>query len=413
MIIQFTVENFLSFKGPITLSLAASALKEKQTLAEDIIFGLEGTNVSLLKSAVIYGANASGKSNLIKALDFFKWFVINSSKGIQSGEHIQVESFRLNSRTEREPSYFEAIFAVGQSQYRYGFEVDKKQVHREWLYQKSNKHKAKEVELFLRNGDKYELHPKFTVGKEVVSKKMVRDNALLLSVTAQFNESVSVEIMKWLADTTIVLGTSDERIWQVAAVQIDNPVMKQRIVEFSQFADFGIDDIRKVDNTIISSHQQYDETGKATKTVTFPFRKNESEGTIKYFSLAYPIMDALDHGKRLVIDEFDSKMHPLLTSRIIGLFNSRTTNPRNAQLIFTTHDTNLLNAELFRRDQVWFTQKDSLGASELYSLAEYKVRNSAPFEKEYLMGKYGGIPVVGQFERLFDQNKEGEDGTDE
>lgn len=153
------------------------------------------------------------------------------------------------------------------------------------------------MELFLRDGDEYELHPKFSVGKEVVAKKMVRDNALLLSVAAQFNESVSVEIMGWLANTTIVLGSSDERIWEMAIAQIDDPSMKRRIVEFARFADFGIDDIRKVDNTVISSHQQYDEEGNATKTVTFPFRVNESEGTIKYFSLAYPIIDALDHGK--------------------------------------------------------------------------------------------------------------------
>jgi hypothetical protein len=206
-------------------------------------------------------------------------------------------------------SYFEAVFADETVQYRYGFEVDEKRVHREWLYQKGNKRKAKEVELFLRDGDEYELHPKFSVGKEVVAKKMVRDNALLLSVAAQFNESVSVEIMGWLANTTIVLGSSDERIWEMAIAQIDDPSMKRRIVEFARFADFGIDDIRKVDNTVISSHQQYDEEGNATKTVTFPFRVNESEGTIKYFSLAYPIIDALDHGKRLVVDEFDSKMH--------------------------------------------------------------------------------------------------------
>lgn len=414
MIIQFTIENFLSFKEAATLSLVASALKEKQPLTDEIVFKLPGTNLSLLKSAVVYGANASGKSNFIKALDFFKWFVINSSKDVQSGERIQqVESFRLSRNTEDEPSCFEIVFANERVQYRYGFEVDEKRVYREWLYQKGNKKKAKEVELFLRDKDGYDLHPKFSVGKEVVSKKMVRDNALLLSVAAQFNESVSVEIMDWLANTTIVQGGSYERIWEMAVIQIDNPMMKQRIVDFARFADFGIDDIRKVDNTVISSHQQYDEYGKAVKPVTFPFRKNESEGTIKYFSLAYPIIDALDHGKRLIIDEFDSKMHPLLTCKIIGLFNSRQTNPRNAQLIFTTHDTNLLTVDLFRRDQVWFTQKDSLGASELYSLAEYKVRNSAPFEREYLMGKYGGVPVIGQFERLFNQKEEQEDGADE
>ena len=207
MIIQFTVENFLSFKEPATLSLAASALKEKQTRSDEIVFELEGTNLSLLKSAVIYGANASGKSNLVKALDFFKWFVINSSKGVQSGESIRVESFRLNRRTEQEPSYFEAVFADETVQYRYGFEVDEKRVHREWLYQKGNKRKAKEVELFLRDGDEYELHPKF--GRQRgCRQKMVRDNALLLSVAAQFNESVSVEIMGWLANTTIVLAAA-------------------------------------------------------------------------------------------------------------------------------------------------------------------------------------------------------------
>ena len=367
----------------------------------------------MLKSAVIYGANASGKSNLVKALDFFKWFVINSSKGVQSGESIRVESFRLNRRTEQEPSYFEAVFADETVQYRYGFEVDEKRVHREWLYQKGNKRKAKEVELFLRDGDEYELHPKFSVGKEVVAKKWCA--TMRCFFPWQHSSTKASRWKSWDGWPTprlfLAAATSGFGKWAIA--QIDDPSMKRRIVEFARFADFGIDDIRKVDNTVISSHQQYDEEGNATKTVTFPFRVNESEGTIKYFSLAYPIIDALDHGKRLVVDEFDSKMHPLLTSRIIGLFNSRVTNPRNAQLIFTTHDTNLLNASLFRRDQIWFTQKDSFGASELYSLAEYKVRNSAPFEKEYLMGKYGGIPVIGQFERLFDLREEEYGSTDE
>lgn len=413
MFIQFTVENFLSFREQTTLSLVASALKERKSLVEDVVFELEGANVSLLKSAVIYGANASGKSNLVKALNFFKWFVINSSKGIQSSEKIQVESFRLHQDTELEPSYFEAIFADKESQYRYGFEVDTTRIYREWLYQKSNKRKSKEVELFFRNRDEYTIHQKYAVGKEVVSKKMVRDNALLLSVAAQFNETVSVDIMKWLADTTIVTGSSDESIWDMAALQMDNPKMRQRIVSFAQFADFGISDIRKIDNTVTSSHLQYDEAGNAVNSVTFPFRKNESEGTVKYFSLAYPIIDALDNGKRLIIDEFDSKMHPLLTSKIISLFNSSETNRQKAQLIFTTHDTNLLNAGLFRRDQIWFTQKDRYGASELYSLVEYKVRNSAPYEKEYLMGKYGGVPLVGQFEQLFETNKDDEYGKGE
>lgn len=406
MLIQFSVGNFLSFKEQSTLSLVASALKDIQILAEDVIFNIGETDLALLKSATIYGANASGKSNFIKALDFFKWYVINSSKDIQAGERVNVESFRLSSSTAEEPSYFEAIFCNTEYQYRYGFEADENMVHSEWLYQKANKKRAKEVELFYRDKDCFNIHSKFIIGKELINKQMVRTNALLLSVAAQFNDAVAVEIVKWLNDTTIISGSNEKNIWDLATIRLDDLKMKQRIVDFSRYADLGIENIEKVNNAIISMHTQYDDEGNEVKLINFPFKKNESEGTIKYFSLAYPIIDALDNGKRLIIDEFDSKMHPLLTCRIIALFNSKETNPKNAQLIFTTHDTNLLSASIFRRDQIWFTQKDRFGATELYSLAEYKVRNDASFEKDYLSGKYGAIPIMGDLTRLFNVHEE-------
>lgn len=406
MLIQFSVGNFLSFKEQSTLSLVASALKDIQILAEDVIFNIGETDLALLKSATIYGANASGKSNFIKALDFFKWYVINSSKDIQAGERVNVESFRLSSSTAEEPSYFEAIFCNTEYQYRYGFEADENMVHSEWLYQKANKKRAKEVELFYRDEDGFNIHSKFIIGKELINKQMVRTNALLLSVAAQFNDAVAVEIVKWLNDTTIISGSNEKNIWDLATIRLDDLKMKQRIVDFSRYADLGIENIEKVNNAIISMHTQYDDEGNEVKLINFPFKKNESEGTIKYFSLAYPIIDALDNGKRLIIDEFDSKMHPLLTCRIIALFNSKETNPKNAQLIFTTHDTNLLSASIFRRDQIWFTQKDRFGATELYSLAEYKVRNDASFEKDYLSGKYGAIPIMGDLTRLFNVHEE-------
>lgn len=406
MLIQFSVGNFLSFKEQSTLSLVASALKDIQILSEDVIFNIGETDLALLKSATIYGANASGKSNFIKALDFFKWYVINSSKDIQAGERVNVESFRLSSSTVEEPSYFEAIFCNAEYQYRYGFETDENMVHSEWLYQKANKKRAKEVELFYRDEDGFNIHSKFIIGKELINKQMVRTNALLLSVAAQFNDMVAVEIVKWLNDTTIISGSNEKNIWDLAAIRLDDLKMKQRIVDFSRYADLGIENIEKVNNAIISMHTQYDDEGNEVKLINFPFKKNESEGTIKYFSLAYPIIDALDNGKRLIIDEFDSKMHPLLTCRIIALFNSKETNPKNAQLIFTTHDTNLLSASIFRRDQIWFTQKDRFGATELYSLAEYKVRNDASFEKDYLSGKYGAIPIMGDLTRLFNVHEE-------
>lgn len=401
MIIQLTIGNFLSFKEQSTLSLAASALKDIQVPAEDILFNVGDAGLTLMKSAVIYGANASGKSNFIKALEFFKWYVINSSKDIQAGERVNVESFRLNSETVDKPSYFEAVFCNEDCQYRYGFEADNTMVHSEWLYQKGNKKRAKEIELFYREKDHFDIHPKFTVGKEVAGKKMVRANALLLSVAAQFNDPTAVEIMGWLNNTTIISDSNDEKIWKLATVQLDDEKMKRRIVEFAHYADLGIDDIEKIDNTVISTHTQYDDKGNEVKPVAFPFVKNESSGTIKYVSLAYPIIDALDNGKRLIVDELGSAMHTLLACHIAALFNSKETNPKNAQLIFTAHDTNLLGANIFRRDQIWFTQKDRYGATELYSLAEYKVRNDASFEKDYLFGKYGAIPVLGDLARLF------------
>ena len=139
--------------------------------------------------------------------------------------------------------------------------------------------------------------------------------------------------------------------------------------------------------------------------VTFSFLGNESEGTIKYFSLSYPIIDALDNGKRVIIDELDSKLHPLLVRKIVMMFNSPETNPKGAQLLFTAHDTFLLSAGLFRRDQIWFTQKDSFGTTEAYSLAEYKVRSTSPFERDYLQGRYGATPIIGDIENLFKGRK--------
>ena len=151
----------------------------------------------------------------------------------------------------------------------------------------------------------------------------------------------------------------------------------------------------------MSQHKLYDDEGKETNSVSFTFNKNESEGTIKYFSMSYPIIDALDNGKRIIVDELDSKLHPLLVCKIIALFNSAKTNPKGAQLLFTAHETFLLSARLFRRDQIWFTQKDGFGATSSYSLAEYKVRSTSPFEKDYLLGKYGATPIIGEMERIF------------
>ena len=379
MILEFCVSNFLSIKDELKLSFVATTLKESLSEPNDVI-PLSDMGLSLVRSAVIYGANASGKTNVLKAIAFYKRFIVDSFKNSQAGESIDVENFRLNISTIHEPTTMEATFAVGEYIYRYGFEVDQKAIHAEWLYRRMNRKRAKEVEIFYREGETTTVHAKSPLIQDLVNKKMVRGNALLLSTAAQFNEATAINILHWLGDTQVLFCSEDEEMWSQAIRHLDDEKMRERIVRFAKYADLGIDSIAKIDNRIVSSHRQYD---------------------VKYFSLAYPIIDALDNGKRLVVDELDSKLHPLLVRKIITLFNSAETNPKGAQLLFTTHDTFLLSAGMFRRDQVWFTQKDNFGATEAYSLAEYKVRGSSPFERDYLQGKFGATPIIGDMETIF------------
>lgn len=399
MLIQFSFESFKSFKEEATLSLAASQLKDPTIPSSDAMADVGASVGALLHAAAVYGANASGKSNMVKAMETFKWLVLNSQKELQAGERIRVESYRLNSQSASEPSSFEIVYCDPDNQYRYGFAADSDAVRSEWLYQKANRKRAKEVELLFRENGEITVHGKMPIVKDLVAKRMVRDNALLLSVGAQFNDPICARVTEWLSGMAVVTSSDRDKMWKQAVSRLDNPELRKRIVAFSKYADLGIEDIEKVNDTVVSRHVQYD-NGVPAQSVAFVMDENESEGTVKYFRLAYPLLDALDNGSCLVIDELDSQLHPVLVSKIVSMFNSAETNPRHAQLIFTLHDTNVLNGHLLRRDQVWFTQKDRLGESELYSLAEYNVRNNAPFEKEYLAGKYGAIPVTGDFNRV-------------
>ena len=245
MIIQFSIANYLSFKEPATLSLAATSLREPEAEASGASFELDGINLKLLKSAVVFGANASGKSNLIKALHFFKDFVFNSFKALQSDEKISVEPFRLNAVSAKEPSMMEMVMGVEGSIFRYGFEVTPTAVCKEWLYRKACKPRSKEIELFYRENDQFNVHAKYSQAQELVNKKMIRDNALLLSTLAQFNDPTAVLLIRWLGETQCLTEQDETNIWKDALKHLDDPNMRRRIVAFSQFADLGLDDIER------------------------------------------------------------------------------------------------------------------------------------------------------------------------
>lgn len=430
MLLQFSIKNFRTFKDKATLSLIASNYDKDTREHENIVIN-DSFGLRLLKSAVIYGANASGKSKLLDAFAFMRYFVINSSKESQKGETIEVEPFRLSTETENEPSEFEIIFVHNKVQYRYGFESTTERIVSEWLYQKL---KTKEIELFYREGSIFNIHERsFTKGNTVVKEGLVRDNALLISVAAQFNEKTAINVLDWFKRLKTLSGLNESGYQGFTMGKAESSEHKHKILELLKAADLGIQDIKmqkldidslpkdlskelrdklireiKEDNAeffsdVSTTHRKFDANKNAVSLEYFSLENDESSGTSKFFALTGPILDVIENGYTLVVDELDSKLHPNLVCKIVSLFNSKEFNKKNAQLIFNTHDTNLLSSGLFRRDQIWFTNKNKYGEAKLYSLADFKsdeVKKTEPFENNYIKGKYGAVPFLGFFDNL-------------
>ncbi|MCO5232253.1 MAG: ATP-binding protein [Chitinophagales bacterium] len=410
MLLQFSIKNFRTFKDKATLSLIASNYDKDTREYENIVMN-DSFGLRLLKSAVIYGANASGKSKLLDAFAFMRYFVINSSKESQKGEAIKIEPFKLDQSSKTESTEFEVIFIHNQVLFRYGFEVTKESIISEWLFYKP---KTKEVELFYREGNEYKIHNRnFSKGDTVAKEGLVRDNALLISVAAQFNEKSAIEVLEWFEKNRVISGLYDAEYRDNTVNKISDKSYKNRVLRFLKAADIGIEDLEILTihsgqskespfNTVLIIKNIYEDKIKIGTTPFF-LSLDESEGTRKYFYILGPVIDALEYGGILMVDELDSKLHPNLVCKIVSLFNSKEFNKKNAQLIFNTHDTNLLSSGLFRRDQIWFTNKNKYGEAQLYSLADFKsdeVRKNDPFEDNYIKGKYGAVPFLGFFDNL-------------
>jgi uncharacterized protein len=427
MLIQFTVGNYLSFKEKVTFSMVATDLGAPTKLDSDNIFQIND-ELSLLKSAAVYGANASGKSNLVTAIGFMRWFVLKSSSGTQITDSINVEHFRLSTETENKPSFFEIVFISNKKIYRYGFEITDKQVISEWLFYTP---KSKEYKCFERNKQSFKVLQKFSEGKSLESK--TRRNSLFLSVVAQFNGEISKQILFWFQHLSVMSGINNSFSETYTLRLMEDESYKQDILQLIKKLDLNIedlkplrtalsfdnipkeileafanrdgktvDDIRDVFHVEVQSiHNKYDSSGKIHSIEEFDFDENESEGTKKLFAFAGPILQSLKEGRILCIDELDARLHPFITKSIVELFNSKDTNPHNAQLVFMTHDTNLLSNSLFRKDQIWFVEKDKYGSTDLYSLVEYDIPDDAKYKSGYIKGKYGAIPYIGVLTNLF------------
>lgn len=424
MLLEFTIGNFLSIKDKKTLSLEATSIKEHL-----------GTNVvkldrfQLLRGAVIYGANAGGKSNFIKAMSTMRR-IVKQSFDASSTDELGITPFLLSTDTSNKPSFFEILFLIGTVRYRYGFEVDNTSVKSEWLFESKIK---SEKPLFIREGDGIDVSQSFKEAKDLEEK--TRENALFLSVLDQFNGTTAKSIMKWFSNFITISGLSHERYKNVTFKMLEDENLKPQLLDFYKRLDLGFDEINvekkpfeakdftklfneefakqflsdiegksKID--IKTIHKKYNNENEVVGFEKFDMRRQESSGTNKVFNISGPVFDVLKNGGVLIIDELDASLHPLITLTITKLFNSSEFNKTNAQLIFATHDTNLFEYGHYRRDQIYFVEKDVYGASDLYSLVEYKedggkkVRKDRSFEKDYIQGRYGAIPYIGNLHKL-------------
>ena len=411
MIIEFSVSNYRSIKDRQTLSLVAtksSELREENTFPSN-------RKTRLVKTAVIYGANASGKSNLFKALTFFFRFAVTSAFKQQIGESIRTDPFLFDKASIKEPSEFEIIFLVDNVRYRYGFTVDSEKVHTEWLFAVLN---VQEVKLYSRVYQEIDIS-NLNFKEGISRKEFVRENTTFISVCAQHNGEIAKKVIDYFRTVTVLSGLSDNPF--ASMDMLDDETRRNEIMGFLRFADIHIVGLKpeqkevdlstipdpelreflnskfgsKAQRMVTFGHAVYD--GENPVGVEYLEPKDESSGTMKLFEYAGPILRALKTGATLFIDEFDSRLHPLLLEGIIKLFVSPEPNPRNVQLVVSCHAVNILTNRMFRRDQIWFCEKKSNGATELYSLVEYDepVRKDASFGKNYLLGKYGAVPYLG------------------
>ena len=423
MLIEFKVTNFRSIREQQTLSLVAA--KSDKALPECVIDrdlpGLGG--VRYLKGAAIYGANASGKSNILKAIKFVADFVRHSAVGLHPDGFTGAEPFRLDNNSPGKPSEFELTFVAAGVRYVFGFAVTSERVLHEYLiaFPKGAPQRWYD-RVFNPETLEYEWSKPSTAFKQAKSLiAKTRENALFLSVGPQFNHGQLRTVYNWFQNHLRIIDlTANIQLLELnTAKKFNTPEYHERLLGLLRSADLGIEDVSikleemteeqlKQSPNLISSVVLSPDGPKTFKypeikllhssglgsSVPFQFDKYESAGTRRYFSLIGPWVDFIDNGHTVFIDEIETSLHPLLVKELLKLFFSSVTNPNGAQVVFATHNPILLDNSFMRRDQIWFTEKTADGITNLYPLTDFQPRKDEALAKGYLAGRYGGIPFI-------------------
>lgn len=392
MLIQFTLKNFLSFKDETILDMTAiSAYKEHEYNLMDI-----GTKEKYLRVAAIYGANASGKSNLYFSFKTFQRIILESLNNVANEELNAIERYYLPFLfdSEKNNTEFEIIINVNSFEYKYGFEYNDKKIVNEWMYKKNIETNRNTI-IFERDHTGL-IQFGASVRKECIQYgEQISKETLILSFFNKLKLKTKVynEVYNGIMDTFALDTDFYEKsviLDKILPKIIDSD--KENLLKFLMAIDTGIKDIGyKVDNGEKRFYTRHEDAEENHYNLPL---YNESKGTIKSIAIYTHTVLAVEKNGCLFIDELNAKLHPLLLKFIIDLFYNQSS---QAQLIYTTYDTTLLDKKFFRRDQIWFVQKDHMGHSELSALSDFKVRSDASFEKDYLAGVYGGIPLLKDF----------------
>jgi AAA15 family ATPase/GTPase len=426
MLLEFSCKNYRSFREKQTLSMLAGGTGSKST--DERLIGTDFEGISGLRCACIYGANASGKSNLLKAIQQFSRMIADSQKRWDSSDKIPGwDPFSLDQLSRTQETEFEAEVLIERSRFRYGFSFNGELITREWLYE----YAPRERTLFFRQTEGTSVYVDFT-GRNLTGttletiKQVTRPNSLFLSAAAQNNYERLAVVQRWFAERfSLISGQECDQMLPFTANRCNRPRIKEAIRKLIGFADIGIDDfevieeeapekfkkfydvvIRALSETnpdvvqAISAREPFTRTDvrmmhRGLDGHLYPLaHRQQSRGTLAYFGILGPMMEELKDGSILLIDELDSSLHPHLVQQFVHIFNSPRLNPFGAQFIFTTHDTNLMSSGMLRRDQFWFTEKDVEGTSKLYPLSDFKPRKDQNLELGYLHGRFGAIPFL-------------------
>lgn len=427
MLVEFSVSNYRSIGDEQILSLVPSEQKE---YSNNI---LEQGRYKALNAIGFYGNNASGKSNMLGAIELLNKLLYLSARS-NSTTKLPYQPFLLRESYESKPTQLEIVFIIDENRYRFGVEFNKNEIVREWLYRKEAS--VMEVMLFERQDDLIEVSSQYQGSPELINAAIeaTKDNSLFISTCDMLNVTGAKLIFKWFDKLVSINGIKTEREEMTTVRLWENKDYRKKIKEYLMLLNLGVQNLEilfgqldiskqlsKLNENVrnqfnkefpeiqlfktIAVHQTYNEQGDTTAQLKrWDLDEHESEGTKKAFHLSGPIIRTLLEGGVLVIDEIETKMHPMMTIHLINLFLNRATNPYGAQIIFATHDTNILTYCPLRRDQINFVEKNYWEATEIYALSDFKYfdKNHAECpdvdkEKRYFEGRYGAIPALGSF----------------